>query len=534
MRDTGDRWNISLSQGTLGRREVLSGLSGVALASLLAACGGTTPALPSPTLAPTAPPTAAPTTPPTVPPTVAAAMAVPAVAATMPPTVPPIALPTISPTVAPSATPPATPAATAAATAASSRVAGTASVTPAPAPILFVHGNGDSAALWITTLWRFEANGYPRERLFTIDYPYPTARDDDAIPQPSRSSTDEQRAQLAARVDAVLAQTGAPQLILVGNSRGANSIRNYVKNGGAARVSHVVLGGGVNHGVYVMPGNNSEFNGAGRFLQMLNAGSEVVPGVAFLTIRSDRFDKYAQPMLASGGPSGIGYDAPALQGATNIVLEGIDHRETAFGPRAFTEMFRFITGRPGTPEIMPEAGIRLSGLITGFENKVATNLGVAGIGVTVYETDPATGARRGAPAYQTTTGGDGAWGPFTGQPTAQYEFVVQQPGGPVRHFFRSPFPRSSSVVSMRLFEDAPLPDQGLVIFTRPRGYVATGRDKHLLDGAPVPGVKEGVPTDASFKVPITGPERAVPVSLNGETLTVRAIPGEVVYAEFHY
>ncbi|MCA1670117.1 MAG: hypothetical protein LC793_22575 [Thermomicrobia bacterium] len=269
-------------------------------------------------------------------------------------------------------------------------------------------------------------------------------------------------------------------------------------------------------------------------MQDLNAGSEVVPGVQFLTIRSDKFDKYAQPTLASGGPSGIGYDAPALQGATNVVLEGIDHRETAFSARAFAEMWRFLTGGAAKAEITPESSVRLTGLITGYENKVPTNLPVAGIGVSVFEIDPATGARRGAAAHQMTTGADGSWGPLAGSPTAAYEFVIQQPGAAVRHIFRSPFPRSSSVVSMRLTEDAATPDQGVVIFTRPRGYVATGRDKHLLDGAPVPGVKTGVPTDSSFKVPITGPERAVPTSLNGENITARAIPGEVVYAEFHY
>jgi len=41
--------------------------------------------------------------------------------------------------------------------------------TPASAqadpPIIFLHGNGDHAALWITTLWRFESNGYPSELL---------------------------------------------------------------------------------------------------------------------------------------------------------------------------------------------------------------------------------------------------------------------------------------------------------------------------------------------------------------------------------
>ena len=29
-------------------------------------------------------------------------------------------------------------------------------------PVVFVHGNGDSSALWINNIWRFEANGYKR------------------------------------------------------------------------------------------------------------------------------------------------------------------------------------------------------------------------------------------------------------------------------------------------------------------------------------------------------------------------------------
>ena len=29
-------------------------------------------------------------------------------------------------------------------------------------PIVFVQGNGDTAALWQTTVWRFESNGWPR------------------------------------------------------------------------------------------------------------------------------------------------------------------------------------------------------------------------------------------------------------------------------------------------------------------------------------------------------------------------------------
>ena len=78
-----------------------------------------------------------------------------------------------------------------------------------------MHGNGDTAALWTPTLWRFESNGWPRDRLFALDLPYPQARDDDTKEQQGRSSTSEQRDQLAAKIDRVLAATGAPQLVLV-------------------------------------------------------------------------------------------------------------------------------------------------------------------------------------------------------------------------------------------------------------------------------------------------------------------------------
>ena len=67
-------------------------------------------------------------------------------------------------------------------------------------------------------------------------------------------------------------------------------------------MSHVVLGGVPNHGVWndpaVLPGN--EFNGAGPVLTRLNTpqgagGLEVAPGIRWLTIRSDNNDKFAQP-----------------------------------------------------------------------------------------------------------------------------------------------------------------------------------------------------------------------------------------------
>src|SRR5512133_1835767 len=124
-------------------------------------------------------------------------------------------------------------------------------------PIVFVHGNGVSASIWQTTIWRFESNGWPRERLHAIDQPYPLARNVDARPEPGRSSTVEHMAYLKSEVEKVLQATGARQVVLVGNSRGANAIRNYIQNGGgAATVSRAILGGGTNHGVQAVPGFN--------------------------------------------------------------------------------------------------------------------------------------------------------------------------------------------------------------------------------------------------------------------------------------
>lgn len=184
-------------------------------------------------------------------------------------------------------------------------------------PILFVHGNANAASLWLTAAWRFAAHGWPGERLVALDFPYPTARDDDAVPQAGRSGTADQREQLDAASDVVLARTGAARLALIGSSRGGNAIRNALKHGRAApKVSHAILCGTPNHGAYLRAGDGNEFNGDSPFLRGLNAGSEVVPGVAFLTIRSDTNDLYAQP-------GGGGYDGPALRGAEMSSSHGL-------------------------------------------------------------------------------------------------------------------------------------------------------------------------------------------------------------------
>ena len=403
-------------------------------------------------------------------------------------------------------------------------------------PVLFVHGNGDHAALWMTTLWRMESNGVPWSRLAALNFTDPLARNDDAVAQPNRSSTEDQRRELIEAIKALKDRTGASRVALVGSSRGGNAIRNVVKNGGAGDVSHAVLCGTPNHGVFDWddtPGN--EFNGRGPFLRGLNAGdTEVTEGTAFLTLRSDGLDKYAQAdgrlIGKAGVPTGITAEGPALKGATNLVLGALDHREVAFHPRAFREIYKFIAGaEPARIAIQPEKQVRLSGLVTGTPGGTPTNRPVAGATVEIYRVSAETGARDGEPVYRGQTGTDGRWGPAEVDPVSYLEIVLTSPGAPVTHFYRSPFPRSSDVVHLRAARPMGQADAGagaIVMMMRPRGYFGLPRDIVLLDGKEPGDVQKGVPTDAAttLRLPAGDIGRSVTGLFNEERITARLWP----------
>jgi pimeloyl-ACP methyl ester carboxylesterase len=418
-------------------------------------------------------------------------------------------------------------------------------------PILFVHGNGDSAALWQTIIWRFESNGYDPSLLFAIDMPHPAAPAEDSSPEPNRSTTRDQLESLIAEVESILETTGREKLVLIGSSRGGNVIRNYVRNaGGDRRVALAILCGTPNHGVSAKGVDlDNEFNGMGHFLSSLNRGTEVPPGVPFVTIRSDRNDKYAQPtgefLGYPGEPTGVSYDGPELRSATNVVLPGLDHREVAFHPRAFREQFLAITGRePERVEILPETRSWLDGIVSGYENEAPTNLPLAGARVVVYETDTENGLRKTAPLRDVVVDERGHWGPFEASPTASYEFVVSSEGYPTIHYYRSPFPRSSRYVNLRLAPleafvgKRPSPAPGyVVVMSRPRGYFGHGRDRFTIGGETPDGVNEGVPGTSMAVRFFDADSQPVPVVFNDETIVVRVHPlseNRITVAEFHY
>jgi len=416
-------------------------------------------------------------------------------------------------------------------------------------PILFVHGNSDYDALWMTTLWRMESNGIARDRMMAINFTNPSARSDDTVEQANRSSTEEQRRELAAAIAELKRRTGAARVALVGNSRGGNSIRNVIKHGGAGEVSHAVLCGTPNHGVFALDDQlGNEFNGRGPFLRGLNEGdSEVTPGTAFLTLRSDGMDKYAQPdgrfIGKPGAPTNVTAEGPELKGATNLVLGTIDHRETAYHPRAFREIYKFIAGRePARIAITPERTVRLSGLVTGSADGVPTNRPVAGAMVEVFAVDRESGERRGDMVSRATTGADGRWASAEVDPTSPLEIVLTSPDAPTTHFYRSPFPRSSAVVHLRAAR-AFTPEEkdagAVVLMTRPRGYFGLPRDTVLFDGREPADVHPGVPTDATatLRLPASEVGRNVVAQFNEERIVARAWPASenrIAVAEMTY
>jgi pimeloyl-ACP methyl ester carboxylesterase len=401
-------------------------------------------------------------------------------------------------------------------------------------PIVFVHGDSDQAAIWQTTFWRFESNGYPREKLFAISFTNPQARSDNGVEEANRSSTDDERKELAAFVDAALAKTGAAKVALVANSRGCNATRNYLRHGGADKASGAVLCGGVNHGVFAMPALiGSEYNGQGPFLVDLNSGSdETTAGVKFLTLRSDGFDLYAQPDGAYIGQPGlktnVTADGPALKGATNLTLDHVDHRETAFSPRAFAEMYAFIVGRaPARIAIVPEAKVTLNGAVTGVVGDTPTNKSIAGAKVEIFAVDLDTGARKGGALITKTTGEDGVWGPLETDSATGLEFVVSAPDQLVTHIYRSPFPRSFGLLNLRpaIASEGKGEAAAIVTMNRPRGYFGQPRDAILIDGKTPDGIPPGVP--AVWRLPVkfaTLEDRPIVCEFNQERIVAREWP----------
>jgi hypothetical protein len=403
-------------------------------------------------------------------------------------------------------------------------------------PILFLHGDGGGAAQWMTMLWRFESNFYPRNLLFAPNLRYPSARHVDTVREAGRSSTEEATAQVSQEVARVRRVTGADRLVLVGQGRAGNLIRNHLRVAGPQGVRLAVLCGSPSHGAIVSDQHmvGSEYNGRSRFLRQLNAQpGGVTAGTEIVTLASDRNDLYAQPegrfLGLPGVETGVGFDGPALRGATNLILQDADHLETAYSPAAFVAIWRAVTGElPVVQDLRPDTRPVLDGKVTGWAGGVATNVPVTGARVRVFAVDPATGMRTGAEVHARITGPDGAWGPMAALGDAFYEFEVAVRGHTATHIYRSPFPRSSDVVHLRPHlpgpADAAASVGAVVVLARTAGFFDHVADAIMFHGRRVDGTPD-VPHEAVLRLELPmGPQRSVVAEYNGERIAAATWP----------
>jgi pimeloyl-ACP methyl ester carboxylesterase len=275
-------------------------------------------------------------------------------------------------------------------------------------PIVFVHGMAGSAQQFESQAMRFASNGWPVDYLFAFEW---TA----AFPSPE--TTAERTARLDAFIDSVLAQTGADKIYLMGHSAGTSVSFGYLADPAhAAKVAKYVNIDGMT--ATALPG-----------------------GVPTLAIWAEI--------------AGTGAVNPPREivGATNVLLAGQFHVQSATSAEAFAEMYKFFTGNePATTDIIPEppGQVRLAGRAVFFP----ANQGVGDATLEIWEVDAVTGARKHAkPEATYTLSGtgyyDGTWGPFKANGQKHYEFVLLREGFRPHHFYFEPFMRSDYFVRLQ-------------------------------------------------------------------------------------
>ena len=149
---------------------------------------------------------------------------------------------------------------------------------PAHDPILFVHGWHADASTWSTMVKRFRGDGWTSAEL--ASWSYRTSQSNVTTAQ-----------QIAAKVDSILAATGAARVDIVSHSMGALSARYYVRNlGGAAKVDAWISLGGTNYGTTTAYTCTStpckEMWPTSNFIERLNAGDDSPGAVRYATWRS--------------------------------------------------------------------------------------------------------------------------------------------------------------------------------------------------------------------------------------------------------
>ncbi len=187
---------------------------------------------------------------------------------------------------------------------------------PAVAPVLLLHGVLCNAAVWRRWLPQLAARGI--RPVYALSYGPPLA------------SIDVFAEETAARIDAILAATGARKVVLVGHSMGGLVARAYLRRHGAAKVRCLVTFGTPHHGsvhAWVFPGVClAQLRPGNPWLTELNRDEGVSLPVRTLSLWSWH-DSMVAPQTNA-----------ALAGAVNVELTGIGHNALLASPEVFSRV----------------------------------------------------------------------------------------------------------------------------------------------------------------------------------------------------
>ncbi|MFI5806084.1 esterase/lipase family protein [Streptomyces sp. NPDC051561] len=192
-------------------------------------------------------------------------------------------------------------------------------------PVVFVHGYNADPGVWGGLRDDFKADGYTDAQLFSFGY------------DTHRSVNEVLSGELAAYVEKVMKQTGAPQVDLVAHSFGSLVTRWYVKFAatGQASVSHWASLAGPNHGTSTawacaLWDQACRDMTPGSYVQKGLAAGDETPGAVRYGTWWSRCDEVINPD-----------NSVPLAGATNNAAGCLDHNEllgddaVSAGVRAF-------------------------------------------------------------------------------------------------------------------------------------------------------------------------------------------------------
>jgi pimeloyl-ACP methyl ester carboxylesterase len=174
---------------------------------------------------------------------------------------------------------------------------------PAPQPIVLVHGVLVNDGMWLWFRHRLQKLGIGP--VYTVNYGPPHA----GIERFAR--------QLARRIDAVCAATGAPQVALIGHSMGGLVARAYLRRFGSERVARLITIGTPHHGsllAWSFPGESLvQMHPGNPWLAKLNI-EEHKPALVPITSIWSRHDSMVIPQASA-----------VLANARNLAIVGVGH-----------------------------------------------------------------------------------------------------------------------------------------------------------------------------------------------------------------